>query len=1095
MESLISKEDSYIIITKSSAGSGKTFNLALRFIQTLININSNKLNPSNLKNILAITFTNKATFEMRQRIIEWMKGIYLDRSIGQEPIINIIKKPLDLWFLDKNHNSGRINKKFLTESLQNSDIKKIISGTIDYMFKYFNDLKVLTIDSFNTFILRALSFSLNLAPDFEIVLNTDSYIDLALNELYEDVVDNEEIKNMFFNYIDYLYKTNKTNLKWDISENIKDNIKFIWNKEKETGLKISELNTVNKFEFDYELFEKFNNALKTLQGNIKFRKRFLTGIETVIDKKDYMAIKNYINKDFVEGELLNKDSDPVPESIRIQYEHIKKEISKHIEESTQFKFKSVIDIYTAFEKELQKITNSNKTVLINQISSHLKNILNDKGNDILPELYYYLSERYNHYLIDEFQDTSTIQWENVEYLIEDSFSTGGTLFLVGDEKQSIYRWRGGNYELVNEIEENFKNQTRGYAAVQSLYKLILSKNFRSYEYVVDFVNKNFTRENIEFFLKKSVGDDNIDRTLLKKYASVYEDVRQEIRDDFRNKGYVRIEIVNALTEDGKSGKKEDVLEILREKFKQTLRDIFIKYKYDYKDVAILGRKNEELETAIKWILELKKESKEDIIKNINIESSETISIKKQPVIIELINLLKFFNNPADNLSFLNFINGSIFSKISNIEFDKLNKWYSSILIKKSHKKVFLYKEFQKWNPELWTDFFAEFFKTVSYMPLYEFIHLIINKWNLFSLFKEEVPYFLRLLEFISELTGAGVNSINGFMEAWDEKEDKELVIRTPENLNAVKLMTIHTSKGLEFPIVIMPFLDSAGMNTNNFFEIDKQNERLNMYYIKKDYIKFSSRLKHIYYEELLRGHIDEINSLYVGFTRARKAVFAFFLDYPRTSKYKELFFKNQDKTLIEVGKFEINEKQGINLADEKIKYLSFADVGDVSLDWLELLKLKVKSPVEINKQRHYAAYIGETVHYLLSLIKRYPDKDLDSKIDITAQKFGIEKKELNNIIEKFFNNKNFKKFFEVDDSVEIFNEFEIADKSGALKRVDRLMLFEDKIYIIDFKTGEEYSAKHSKQINEYKQIISELYPSKNISCFLLYIDEDAVKEV
>ncbi len=1082
-------DKSYIIITKSSAGSGKTFNLSLRFLHTLLNINNND-NQNNIKNILAITFTNKATFEMQQRIISWMKLICLDGKIKDVPILHILKSPLKLQkFFKQNRDSLLENKNFLL-NFTDTAIKKIMENNLLHILQYFNDFKVSTIDSFNTFILKALSFRLQLAPDFEVVLDPDTYFNAVLEELYQDITDNENIREIFDEYIKHIFYTSPNDLKWDINNTIKANINYLWSKEKETGKRFLFKDTSNTVNLEglREKFILFVNQIKSLTDPYKVKKQFITALDKAVSiesgKIDYTKLKTWLPRELNEDSddkkgLLKKGSAEIPDNIKQLYDFIKLEIAKSAEYRAQFKFNSVKNIYKLFQKKLDVIMKKNKILLINELNFKLKELLtNNNTEDILPELYYYLSEKYNHYLIDEFQDTSVLQWENIEYLINESFSEGGTLFVVGDEKQAIYRWRGGHREIVREIEKKYFDNR--YPAAESLYKLSLDTNYRSNEQIINFVNKKFSFENIKFFLqnynKLEVTDDQL---------IAFEDVEQNITDNNKNKGYVYAEIIKPDKENNTRAAAE---KILKEKLKIKLKELLVDYSYDYRDIAILCFKNEEIRKVVEWLLEFKSTEPDKAFKEINIESAETISIKSHPIVNDIIYFLKFLNTPTDNLSVLNFLSGVIFRRLTGLSLNDIRTWYNRIFI--DNKDIFLYKELQKWQPEFWENYISEFIRKISYIPLYEFVQLIIHKWDLFNAFPADAPYFLKFLEVVFNMTETAVNNVNEMLEEWTDKDDKEFVLKVAENLNAIKLMTVHSSKGLEFPVVVLPFLDTKPQNSNWFADAD--NDNLNLYYITGDDTIYSEKLKKIYTGEKIRESIDKINSLYVATTRAKEALIMFFLSYKQSDKYKNLFFNDKEDIIMQ-GKLikKVNGVEKIPLPEQ----LNFSNIKEIELQWMDLLKFKIKPPFEISHNEFTAIKLGDAVHRVLSLIKIYPDKNIRKNIEITARQTDVPVDKLGKIIDNFFRQGKFLEFFKPDEEVRIYNEFEVINKFGALKRIDRLMIYNDKIKIIDYKTGEEYKEKHYQQIIEYKNIIREIYPDKNIECYLLYIDEQKIREV
>jgi len=1088
------QEAPYIILAKSSAGSGKTHNLALRFLQTLLK------SAKRINNIIAITFTNKAAIEMKQRIIKWMKMAILNLNMDNidKPVLESLQEPLSFTNLD----NEQITFSPL-EGMNKIQIQKDIKEYFEHILKYYNDFKISTIDSFMTFLLRALAYSLKLPPDFEITMNTEEYFDITLNEIYDEIIEKKEVQKIFDEFINYILIA-KNKVQWLPEKNIRQYVNALWESELKEGVEIIQQNiTIDEVKAQYEKFKNLSRELKNdidANSKLKVKELLKKALEKIANSTlDNPVFSKWLNKEWKTGNdgILNKGSVMPNEQIIEKYSQLRNIMKKIVEERAKLKINSVAKIYNLFKNRINKISKKDNRILINQLNAKLKNKL--KEENILPELYYYLSERYDHFLIDEFQDTSLLQWKNIENITEEAFSKGGTLFLVGDEKQSIYRWRGGEYKIIENIQEKYRQN--GYPSVNNLFLLDLNTNYRSDEAIVDFVNNTFKKEKLLEFIKNNLkellSEDELDNLInINKELIIYDNIKQNVLENKKGKGYVYAKKLPIIEDEKDKYEKIN----LKEELKKIL--IGILEKYEFKDIAILTRKNEQIQEIVQYLLEFKNKSETDEsyakFKNLKVESKITISLLAHPVITDIVNFLKFLKTPVENINFFSFITSQTFSKISGLNLSNIFNWVNELLLKE--RNAILYLEFKKWQKDIWDEYIEYFFKRVAYMPLYEFVQLLFHKWNLFKIFSDDIAYFSRFMELILNIGSESKDGLIDFIEYWDkassQKEQeisKEFLLPTIENQNAIKVMTIHSAKGLEFPIVILPFLDFSNNKGDNTFT-EKVNDKLQMYYIKKDDTKFSEKLLQIYTTEKIRAKIDELNNFYVGATRAKNGLYLFFPEKSNKGKYLQGLIFSGDADEYSSGEFSSPEKK---LEESRIQedIKEFTDLTVSDLQWHNLLKLKVKNISEISLRKYEAANIGEAMHYLLSMIKFLPDNKLEDKIATAEKKYDIVPNGFKDKIYSFLNNDKFKKFFMPEETCQIFNELEVVSKDGNKRRIDRTMIYQNKIEIIDYKTGEEYTDTHTKQILEYKNILSDIYPDKEIYCYLIYIEEENLTKV
>ncbi len=333
-----------------------------------------------------------------------------------------------------------------------------------------------------------------------------------------------------------------------------------------------------------------------------------------------------------------------------------------------------------------------------------------------------------------------------------------------------------------------------------------------------------------------------------KILRTYNDSKQLPLDDRKGKGYVYIEKITTGDEDGdikETFSKTERSEIVTEKVKDLIGRIRDRGVFEDKDIAILVRRKDEVRLIVKMLLEM----------GVNVESELTVNVKNHPFVRELISFLRYINNPDDNFSFASFVSGTIFRRKTSIPAKELLEWITMRRTIDDTQR--LYDSFRTDYPEIWNDCFEVFFKTSGYLPLYEFVVLFLKKWSLFDNFPDEAPYFLHICELIKDREVTEENNLSAFIHFLDNNDanpftstsdsEKPFLLKTSESANAVKVLTIHKAKGLEFPVVILPFIKldtfsaSDERDKTKFFTTD--DDTLRLLYIKKDFTDISLKLK------------------------------------------------------------------------------------------------------------------------------------------------------------------------------------------------------------------------------------------------------------
>ncbi|MCX5811433.1 MAG: UvrD-helicase domain-containing protein [Proteobacteria bacterium] len=1099
---------SHILIVKSSAGAGKTYNLALRYLQLLL---QDKITDSPIKthisNIVAITFTNKAAHEMRSRIIEWMKRIILDL-----PFEGSSGRPIDEILKNRSGVSGNGTEDLKT--LEDS-IKEAIEINFEALIKNFYDFNVSTIDSFVNLTLKASAFKLNLLPDFDISVDSAGYIDIVLQECLQKILEDNAVKERFDRFLRNYIELEGEYVNWIPKDFLRDIISSFWREEaKENATFIYKANISHIERIKNRIEEEVSGLgsyLKATEG-MKPDKRFINALEQFsISKKSEIKGSSYFLRPTIAASLNKGSAQPDSEHEDL-WKDILGSLSMFFEAVSESKFSSYVDIYLLFKKVLSKeITHNKRIVLIEQLNTLLQHIL-DKEH-FIPEIYYALAERYSHFLIDEFQDTNHLQWKNVEILAEEALSRGGTLFLVGDKKQAIYRWRGGKSELVDEVALKY--------SAYPVYEFKLTENYRSDEYIVKFNNTVFDATNLNSLIESTAqaySPENMPNVM-----ETYADTAQVFISTKADKGYISIERMveqadaqeQELVKDNFSSlSKDEKNEITKDRFRQVIRRIKDRGVFQDKDIAVLVRRKEEARFIVRILLET----------GFSVESEFTVNVRNNHLVKEMIDFLSFINAPDDDLAFAGFLTGSIFQNRTLLPEGRIIQWIEHNRIKGN--SGYLYETFKESHKNIWDEYFEYFFKRAGYLPLYELVVLFLKKWRILINYPGDAPYFMHVCELIKEREALEGNNLNKFLQFWNgnssiffrdsQEGEKPFLLNTFEGTNAVKVMTIHRAKGLQFPVVILPFLKlnafgvSDARNKTKYFVREK--EDMHLLYIKKDFTKYSQKLNKIYQEKEAEYLLDELNNMYVACTRAQKELYIFLGDSKRQKNYLiDYLFQIEGLKayihgdVIEMGRQTnaVPPEDGGKETGDKTKTdagsLLFDDLGD-DIKWMEKIGTKLEGVPGFFKEQLFAKKKGDVIHYILSLITRLPDQYegfLDTCISagIARYVFHPYAREIRKMIVNVFLNLEFKRFFQPEEGALVYTEKEIIDSRGNAYKVDRITITDDCIDIVDFKTGETRSGEHARQIMHYAGLIENIHPDKPIKKYILYLDEGGIKEV
>ena len=1085
-----------IITVRSSAGSGKTYRLARHYLEVLLTsaLYDSPL-PARMANIVAITFTNKAAQEMRTRIIDWMKRIILDIPFESSPV-----KPLDAIM------PGILNIPAVCEGAgeagtSDEAVRKVrdyLIGAMDLRFSEllndFGHFNVGTIDSFVNLTLKASAMRLNLPPDFDVTTETQELIDSALQEALRKTGEDAGARTIFDRFIENYIDLEGDQTEWVPKATLASMVAALWNEEVRENREFivppksafaalrsgrTEIAATARL-----LLDSFaaQSALQPLSNVTKALERSLA---------DPLAPSAYFNRG-LEACLTKKSCPPGERDIELwnTLATLRRSYAAALSMSKGLPY---LDVFGLFKRIFTtEILPRRRVIPIEELNRLLLTIMD--RSDLIPEICYALSEQYLHFLIDEFQDTGLLQWKNIEVLADEALSRGGSLFLVGDRKQAIYRWRGGRAELVDDVIQR-------YDGAYTVEKLDLDTNYRSGEHIVSFNNAVFREESLGG-LARAVLKDPAEKDI-EEVIKPYRDSAQKFLAAKRGTGYVSIEHLEGGNGDEDAPKaltKEEAGIIVEERVRGIIQELLSRGAFEERDIAFLVRTREEAKVIVGILLSL----------GLNVESEYTVSIKNNPLVREIISLLKFIDRPDDDLSFASFITGRIFRQKTGAGPSVTAGWLMAKRLSGTPRSLYL--DFRIDHAELYDRGFRDFVERSGYLPLYDLMAGLIRHWEIMAGFPDDAPYVLHLLEVIKDLEQEGAATIKGLTDrisdtAPGDKDDSRWLLNAPGTFNAIKVLTIHKAKGLQFPVVILPFISLSpfgslgGPDKQRFFEAG--DDGLRMLYLKKEYVETSPELADIYRSKEREYVGDELNNLYVAMTRAEEELYILLTERKGKKNYlRDHLFRIPEcaagvcGSCITLGNRKTAARETARPA-LPAAHLSFVDLTGGS-KWALKVRARPFRPAGYGAHSVSARKMGNAVHRALSLIHALPVDDafiasvcrtaaaLEHATDITE--------DIISSVTAFLGNPAIRRFFEPGPGTVTYNEKEIVDGTGNTFKLDRLIVRPDAVEIVDYKTGETRSPQHAEQVEVYGRLVSGIYPGKEVRKYILYVESGEVIE-
>ncbi len=1069
-----------LIVYKASAGSGKTFTLATEYIKLLV------VNPLNYRNILAVTFTNKATEEMKMRILSQLYGIWKELP-ESESYVQKVREETELPI---------------------PTIRERAGEALHLLLHNYNSFRVQTIDAFFQSVLRNLARELDLTANLRVGLSGDQVEEMAVDQLIDNLKHTDVILQWLLHYI-------MDNLREDKSWSNNDDKKTSFIREiKNFGKTIfrdyykEHRKALNEKMTEEGFFDDYTKTLRQIRDDAK--ERLLTIASTYFDTLeeeglDVMDIKYgtrgvssfflKIRKGQFDPSIINltilkameapenwyKKDHPRAEEIHnlvlqtlypmLSYAMKERERQWKLYQSAQLTLSHLnnLRLLSSIEQKVKDINDETNVFLLGNTQHLLHSLIQDSD---APFVFEKIGAQLHHVMIDEFQDTSTVQWQNFKVLMQECMShVGSENLIVGDVKQSVYRWRSGDWRLLNSIEQQFPTEMMEVKPLKT--------NYRSERNIILFNNAFFsvatTLEHDSIEELNDVGAEQL--------RNAYADVSQEIPEQRESKGYVDIRLLYNYYD-----YQERTLEVLKDTIVSLLDKGISQNK-----IAILVRTNDTINTISNYFSEQ--------LPEVSIVSDEAFRLEASVSVRLLVNALFLLTHPTDSLTKANIIK----SYHQNVLGDNLSD--AELFIKSVQADTLL--------PEAYIAHFEE----LLMLPLYELVEQLYIIFDLHRL-KEQSAYLCAFYDCLMESTKDNSTDIDAFIETWEQELHKKTI--QSDELNGIRILTIHKSKGLEYDHVILPFCDWLLERGDTIWCEPKEEPFSELPVAPIDYGE-NKMMGTIYESDYLNEHlqltVDNLNLLYVAFTRACKSLFVIGKRKAKNTRsaliervLPELTLEGAVLNGMEDGKEDISFSYGTLYTDNDEQRRTSDNVFLQTSEQIPVENAgfgnktefrqsnKSREFVETDEETSQQGYIkiGSILHHVFSTIHTIDDvpgalQQLEQEgilydEDITAAKLSA-------LLTKRFADSRVKEWF--SGKWKLYNECSIlyTNENGQVceRRPDRVMYDGNRMVVVDFKFGHP-RPEYQEQVREYMQLLKQM-GHQQVEGYLWYVYSNKIEPV
>ncbi len=1005
-----------VTVLKASAGSGKTYTLTARCAQFLL---SRRVPRNELRNLLAITFANNASREMRQEVLAWLKRLARGDPGSCADMTSVV--------------------------VDSRDISEAAGEVIERVLSRFSEFQVRTIDSFMSMVFRASALDFGYDPEFQIVLEQEPLIDYAFTLFLREAREGSERAALLDSTLRSLLAfRGDGSYPWDPARALRDELRAL----AEVLASLEQAPILDDRE------EELAARQQAMRAALERVNRLVegSGLESNAGSTFPRLLESARAGRF--SDLLGVGSTPPVRKPRKRHAGQDAAWEAVIDAWAEAReaadalascwarawYDPLLRLHAGFSDTLEAVKRSQGTVFIGDIGRTLARSL---SQDIVPEIYFRLGERIWHFLVDEFQDTSPLQWHALFPLVENSLAAGGTLFAVGDTKQAIYGFREADYRIMKELE------ARSPFPSAPLLLDELTVNRRSRPRVIELAAEVFRRR----------------AATLPDYAEAARrtglDSWKQEAEPGEDPGYAEVRILQRNDDDPPE----------REMLLETLRDASTR-GYRWGDMALLASRNEEIVRATSWLNE----------NGIPFLSYSSLDVRSRRVAQELLALLSFLDSPPDDLAFATFLLGGIFAGAAagRPGFEGGPAALHEVLFR-ARRKAPLYKAFQDAYPRLWKELFAGLFRAAGYLPLYDLVSEAFARFAVFDTVPGEEATLAKLLEAVKDFEGTGGGSLRAFLT--DTAGDAaQWAIEVPRGVDSVRAMTVHKAKGLGFPVVIA-LLYGGGARAANAGVLEGSGAP-RLVRVTADVAARDAVVRRLRDADLLSQRVDSLNALYVALTRARRELYVIGVRRGE-EKFPFDLLPTDSFAPDSAGRRRAPAAPGGEPAerlshDLGVARLEFAGAGALSRE---------------ERRR------GERAHRMLELVGAFPP-DLPGALRRAAVQAAAEAREDRDLTEalvpalvRLVQATELAGCFSPAEGRVVFTEQEFCDSAGTLSRMDRVVVDPALVTVIDFKTGAEEPAQHEAQLRSYMAVLSEVYPGRPVRGIIGYVDRGTARSL
>lgn len=1031
-----------LLVLNASAGSGKTYNLVRNYLVLLLKESETR---ADLGQVIAMTFTNKAAFEMKTRII---------RDLGR--LANPGKK--DTAYLEE---LGKLTGQPPENLSKNAQL------VLKKMLHRYEDFNVLTIDKFNLRLIRSFSRDLNLPEQFDVVLDEVAVLEKAIDELLSKI--DKEAENRIYRLAIQFAKSNlDEETRWNVKTALFESARVLTD---ERSFQVVKSLVSKEFtEEDLALWKlQFNEYRREIKG---WQRRIQLALETSgLQQTDFHNGKNTWNKirSMIEVSGRATDLNKAFESTDYYYTNLVRTAEKSGQTEPADTIVQFWDFWTPlfpkyFELELkvrqfyllsilrelaismEDIRQNDAIIRISEFNKLVAELVRDEE---APFIYERLGSKFRHFFLDEFQDTSRLQWQNLVPLVHESIASEQFNLIVGDPKQSIYRFKNGVAEQFVELPGIYNPENDPVTAAKSAYFQemgqleSLADNWRSCEEIVAFNNA--------FFAQFKQG-------LPESGQLHYNQVLQNAKG--REKGHIAFRFFE---------KEDDTDDQVLQQLAVWVEDC-LSEGYQPGDICLLSKRKAECNRYANFLKS----------KGYQVVSSDSLLVDSDQYVQFVIAFCRWRANPHHlqlNMRFAE-LYFRLFSPAENFE------QYQSCFLPDENGKP-------RFSPALFAQKATPVNRLVS-SPFQDLFSLIQQVIRAFRIDELKNAYVHQLLDLAARFDLQNGPDLPGFLAFYD-KTGYQANVQLPENRNAIKLMTAHKSKGLEFPVVIIPsvkFDSSSPMGNFTLVESEEHFIQTRLSEADKHLPGLSDLVEH----EKEAEYMDSVNLLYVAFTRPTDRLYFMGVPSSRGGKLQKNIYETlstlypdfRDGAVLEGA---IGEKPAPAHSEAAIE----VPFEPLSLsDHLWFPDISLMSPVEeAESDLHRQQRLGKQFHAVM-------EQSLNVEDALAAIEKGILKgtveqifrEELQQAVGQLFRHEPFKAM--VNNGTQLDERTLLIDGTVKL-RPDKIILHPDKTIVVDFKTGER-KPEHLKQVSDYVFALNLMqYPA--IEGYLYYVSEDVLVKV